>query len=96
MIKTNKAALIQSVKDIEYIMNWEAGEKKKNQQVSLFVDLTPEQETLRSLIKQKDKIAVDELSLLAKMTMSQTTSLLLEMEFSGVVKSLPGKIYKLL
>lgn len=95
LIKTNKAALIQSVNDIEYIMNWQAEEKIKNKQVSLFVELTPEQQVLSNLLNQKEKIAIDELSLLAKMPMSQTTALLLEMEFSGVVKSLPGKMYKL-
>lgn len=96
LIKTNKAALIQSAKDIEYIMNWEVTETKQNQQASLFVDLTPEQERLRALLNQKEKTTIDELSLLAKMPMSQTTSLLLEMEFGGIVKSLPGKMYKLL
>lgn len=95
LIKTNKAALIQSVKDIEYIMNWQAEEKKPNKQASLFVELTPEQQVLSKLLNQKEKMAIDEISLLAKMPMSQTTSLLLDMEFSGIVKSLPGKMYKL-
>ncbi|MDF1673812.1 MAG: DNA-processing protein DprA [Vicingaceae bacterium] len=95
LIKTNKAALIQSVKDIEYIMNWKVEEKPQNKQASLFVELTPEQQVLRNLLSQKEKMAIDEISLVAKMPMSQTTTLLLEMEFSGLVKSLPGKMYKL-
>lgn len=95
LIKTNKAALIQSSKDIEYIMNWQAEDKTQNKQASLFVELTPEQQVLSNLLNQKEKITIDELSLLAKMPMSQTTALLLDMEFSGVVKSLPGKMYKL-
>ena len=95
LIKTNKAALIQSVKDIEYIMNWQPEEKVQNKQASLFVELTPEQQVLSNLLNQKEKMAIDEISLLAKMPMSQTTALLLDMEFSGVVKSLPGKMYKL-
>lgn len=96
LIKINKAALIQSVKDIEYIMNWQPEEKPKAQQTNLFVELTDEQKTLVNIIKQKGKVAIDELSLLAKTPMSKTTSILLELEFDGVVKSLPGKLYKLI
>lgn len=95
LIKTNKAALIQSVKDIEYIMNWQAEVKPKNQQTKLFKDISLDQQALINVLKQKEKIAIDELSLLAKMPMSQTTSILLDLEFEGHVKSLPGKMYKL-
>lgn len=96
LIKTNKAALIQSVKDIEYIMNWQAEEKPKILQTNLFVELSEEQKQLIAILQQKGKVSVDEISLLAKKPMSKTTSLLLELEFEGIVKSLPGKVYKLI
>ena len=54
-----------------------------------------EQKILTTILSKQDKVGIDELSLLAKMPMSQTTSLLLNLEFDGVVKSLPGKLYKL-
>ena len=95
LIKTNKAALIQSVKDIEYIMGWEADKIVKPNQTQLFVELTPEQKTITKILAKYDKIAIDELSLQAKLPMSKTTSMLLELEFDGVVKSLPGKLYKM-
>lgn len=96
LIKTNKAALIQSVKDIEYIMNWQAEEKATPKQTNLFVELTDEQKILVNTLKQKEKMAIDEIALVAKMPMSKTTSLLLDLEFEGVVKSFPGKVYKVL
>jgi DNA processing protein len=95
LIKSHKAALIQSVKDIEYIMGWEAETKAKQQQTKLFVNLTPEQKVVTGILSQNEKVAIDDLSLQAKLPMSKTASLLLELEFSGVVKSLPGKLYKL-
>lgn len=95
IIKNHKAALIQSVKDIEYIMGWEAEKKIKPVQRQLFVELTPEQKLIADIISKKDKIGIDELSLQAKFPMSKTTAMLLEMEFEGVVKTLPGKLYKL-
>ncbi len=95
LIKTNKAALIQSVKDLEYIMGWETKKKVKPTQQQLFVELTPEQKTIADIISKQGKIGVDELSLQAKLPMSKITTELLNMEFSGVVKTLPGKQYKL-
>ncbi len=95
LIKTNKAALIQSAKDIEYIMGWETKKKAKVTQQQLFVELTQEQKTIASIISKQGKIGVDELSLQAKLPMSKVTTELLDMEFSGVVKTLPGKVYSL-
>jgi DNA processing protein len=95
LIKINKAALIQSVKDIEYIMGWTADKNAKPKQTQLFVELTDEQKILTTILTQKEKVGIDELTLLAKFPMSKTTALLLDLEFSGVVKSLPGKLYRL-
>lgn len=95
LIKNHKAALIQSVKDIEYVMGWEMNKKAKPQQQQLFVELTEEEKIITNLLAQQDKTPIDNLSLQAKMPMSKTASLLLNLEFSGVVKSLPGKMYKL-
>jgi len=96
IIKQNKAALIQSAEDVIYIMGWEQA-KKKNAQVQrqLFVDLKPEEEVLVNVLKEKDTVNVDEICHLAKMPMSKVSSLLLTLEFSGIVRSLPGKMYRL-
>lgn len=96
LIKTNKAALIQSVKDIEYIMGWEPlAQENQSTQTKLFVPLTSDQKRITDMMLNKDKMTIDDISLNVKMPMSLTASLLLELEFSGVVKSYPGKLYKL-
>lgn len=95
LIKQNKAHLIQSVKDLEYIMGWKAEDTAIPNQTRLFVDLTPEEKGLVDLLSKQEKIGIDDLALLAKLPMSKTASLLLEMEFKNVVKALPGKMYKL-
>lgn len=97
LIKTNKAALIESAKDIEYILGWEKTTKKRSnasQQKQLFVDLNTEEQQLVDAFNGEESIAVDELCLKASMPMSKTTSLLLNLEFKGVVRSLPGKMYQ--
>jgi DNA processing protein len=67
----------------------------KNIQKQLFVDLNPDEEVIVSVLKEKGKISIDELSILSKMPMSKTATLLLTLEFSGLVRSLPGKVYQL-
>jgi DNA processing protein len=96
LIKQNKAALIQSAADLIYIMGWEKTENKKTiQQRQLFIELKPEEETLVNVLKEKEQINIDDICLISKMPMSKVSSLLLSLEFSGMVKSLPGKIYRL-
>jgi len=95
LIKQNKAALIQSAADVIYIMGWEQQTKKAPVQKQLFVELKPEEEILVNVIKGKDSMNVDDICLFAKMPMSKVSSLLLTLEFSGIVRSLPGKRYRL-
>lgn len=95
LIKINKAALIQSVKDIEYIMGWQVDKKKQPNQTQLFIELTEEQKVITNILAQKEKIGIDDLALLVKLPMSKTVAILLDLEFSGIVKSLPGKLYRL-
>jgi DNA processing protein len=95
LIKQNKAALIQSAADIIYIMGWEQKVKNAPIQKQLFVELKPEEEILVNLLKEKESVNVDDICLFAKMPMSKVSSLLLTLEFSGIVKSLPGKRYRL-
>jgi len=40
------------------------------------------------------ELLIDELALKSNFTMSKTASLLLELEFKNVIKSLPGKLYR--
>ncbi|MGQ0828690.1 MAG: DNA-processing protein DprA [Bacteroidota bacterium] len=96
LIKQNKAALIQSAADVIYIMGWEQTKNVKGpQQKQLFVELRPEEELLVNVLKEKEAINIDDLCLVSKMPMSKVSSLLLTLEFSGIVRSLPGKMYRL-
>jgi DNA processing protein len=91
LIKSNRAALIESVEDIEYIMGWDAN--KQNVQKKLFVELTPEEEKIMQLFHEKGELNIDEICRTSGYTMSRVSALLLNMEFSGWVKCLPGKVF---
>lgn len=97
LIKQNKAILIESADDLIQCMNWGNTDKGSHSpiQTSLFSELSEEEESaLAALNKYPDGLSANELAMLTSRPFSQVSSLLLGMEFKGVVKSLPGNIYK--
>jgi DNA processing protein len=94
LIKGHKAALLESVKDLEYVMGWTLPEKAKPIQKKIFVDLNPEEEAVLSLLREKGKTQIDELSLTLQSPVSSAMVHLLNLELNGLVRSLPGKFYE--
>ncbi|HPS16418.1 MAG TPA: DNA-processing protein DprA [Bacteroidales bacterium] len=96
-IKTNRAALIQSAKDLVYIMGWEEKKEKKNQNIQkqLFVELSNEEKLIVDFLNTSESVSVDMLSLKLNLPASKTAAVLLNLEFMGVIRCLPGKIYQL-
>lgn len=95
LIKTNKANLFSSVKDLEYIMNWTI-EENIEKEFTDYSSLTEEEQRVVQILKDKKRpMMIDELSFLSSMNPSKLASLLLNLEFSNIVKSLPGKMYSL-
>lgn len=96
LIKSNKAHLLMSVKDVEYIMGWDAAKpQKKKAAMSLAGYEENEQTVLKIMIDKKANVLIDELSWKANLSVSQLAGVLLGLEFKGVVKSMPGKQYSL-
>lgn len=97
LIRNNKAALIESAEDIKYLMGWD--EKKqnvnKNIQQSLSLNLNDEEKIIVDLLELNGEISIDYLSLNANMPHSKIASILLNLEFQGIVKALPGKRFTL-
>ncbi len=93
LIKQHKAALIESAADIAYIMRWEESEEIKNVQAQLFINLSPTEEAIVDQLKQKSQCTIDQLHYATQIPQSKLSSILLNLEFQGVVKSLPGKKY---
>ena len=96
LIISHKAALIESVEDLEYIMGWEAKEQKSTGvQKELFIDLEENEKKVVDLLSKHKDLTLDQISLKLNSPVSQVSSQLLGLEFKGLVKSLPGKLYKL-
>lgn len=94
LIKINKAHLLQSAADLEYILGWESlNSVAKPIQTALFADLSIEEQNLLDIIRKENKIDIDSLSALCNKPVSKLNSILLNMEFKGVIRNLPGKIF---
>ncbi|MDR1171611.1 MAG: DNA-processing protein DprA [Bacteroidales bacterium] len=93
LIKTNKANLLQSVADIEYLMGWDNGQKTPVQR-ELFPVISAEEETVLRALKESGECPIDTLGIALQMPVSKVSTLLLSLELNGLVHSLPGKVYK--
>lgn len=96
LIKHNKASLVTSVKDLEYLLNWSREDRPQGIQQSLPLDLPDEEEQLLRLIqKEDDGIELAKLGQLSKKRVSRLLQLLMSLELKGLVISLPGQRYSL-
>jgi DNA processing protein len=96
LIKTNRAALIETVGDLEYLMGWQKDGKSFDAvQKDLFVELTSEELLLTGFLQKENNLTIDQLSLYSNMPVSKASGILLNLEFKGMVKCLPGKVYQL-
>ncbi|MBU8891374.1 MAG: DNA-processing protein DprA [Bacteroidales bacterium] len=97
LIKTNKAAMLTSIEDLEYLLGWEPGKKDKEAvQRDLFVNLNNDEKIIAEILKNHTELPIDSICLKCNMPTSKVSPILLNLEFMGVVKTLPGKAYKLI
>jgi DNA processing protein len=95
LIKKNMAALVENADDLAWFLGWEMkNTPDKTVQKELFLSLGDEEQLLLDILKEQKELPLDELSVLAGMPVSKTSALLLNLEFAGMVKSLPGNIFR--
>ncbi len=96
LIKTNRAKLTESAADLATALGWDETGQQRGRQAQLFLDLQPAESTIIDIIRQYPEIPIDELSAAAHRAPGELASLLLGLEFKGVIRTLPGKRYVLL
>lgn len=95
LIRDNKAALIQDASDLAKLMGWEnKKDKSKTLQPELFMELSPDEEKIAGIMRVNGEMGIDEIAIRSELNMTMTASALLNLEFKGMVRVLPGKIYK--
>lgn len=95
LVKNNKAAILSSAADLSWYLNWDKPIIPQIIQTQIPFDLSPNEELLINLIKRKTD-SLDSLSVEADLPISKASALLLDLEFRGIIKTLPGKRYQIL
>lgn len=96
LIKENKAAMIEKLEDLEYLMNWERGLNSVSpKQKILFVSLNEEEEKIVEALKEEESLSRDSLALKLKWPVYKLSGILLKLEFEGIITVLPGNHYQI-
>ena len=95
LIKTNKATLITGAEDLFYLMGWNRAVKSSPIQQTLLLPLSAEEGVIYEYIKSKNKVGIDDMAFALQIDSSNLSLQLLEMEFKGLIRSLPGKYFEL-
>ena len=97
LIRNFKASIYTGFNDIVEALNWDLNHD--NQNITYHEKLEklegPAQSVVRIMLKNNGQMHVDELSWQSQIPLNQLASILLELEFDGIIKPLPGKEYQL-
>ncbi|GGM87445.1 DNA processing protein DprA [Dyadobacter beijingensis] len=104
LIRDNKAAIFTSVADLADAMGWAPGIPDVTAAATAAADLPPmsfegftqDEGQVLSLLKQSGAMQIDELAWQSGIHLNRLATLLLNLEFQGMVRSMPGKKYGLI
>jgi DNA processing protein len=92
IIKNNKAILLDETQSIISTLNWNT----KNLQTTIqFPDLSAQEKSIVDLLKEKDKIYIDEIAVKLGWDFNKILSTLFQLEIKGIIEQLPGNFYAL-
>ena len=95
LIKSNKAAMITSVKDLEYILGWTSKPSEKTEvQKQLFIEISDDEKRVYEYLQSSKKPLLDQIALETEFSIQKALMILLQLELKGMVMSHPGKIYQ--
>jgi DNA processing protein len=93
LIKSEKARLVESAADIAQVLRWDEMDRRPGVQAQLFRELDPEESKVVDVVRQFPEIQVDALAEATGKSPGILASVLLELEFKGILRTLPGKRY---
>ena len=96
LIKSHRAALIESVEDLAYVMRWDEIDAQKNIQRQMFNEFSEREKIIVNLLRESEELGVDSIAYKCGLANSELAGLLLNLEFKGVIRAVPGNRYVLL
>jgi DNA processing protein len=96
LVKENKAAIITHPDDVLTWLNWQVATTSKPQkaQSTLPLNLSSEELSVISLLRQHGKTGIDDIVFKLQMDQGTLSLMLLGLEMQGLIKALPGKNYE--
>ncbi|GHB65169.1 DNA-processing protein DprA [Persicitalea jodogahamensis] len=104
LIKNNKASLFLSVEELAKDLQWVVGKSEpkapskydKPEAELVFEGFTQDEGQVLAMLKKGGDMQIDEMSWQSGIHLGKLATLLLNLEFQGMVRSLPGKKYALI
>ena len=93
LIRTNRAHLMESVANLRYVMRWEE-QQGEERQTAMFRDYTDDEKLIMDCFGDKAIVNLDDLIVDTGLPTTKLAGLLLNLEFDGILLSLPGKRYQ--
>jgi DNA protecting protein DprA len=96
LIKNNKAVLITGAEELAAVMGWTCTARPTiSPQKDLFVELDERQQVIVQLLRNRDMVHIDELHQRSGLSQSVVAATMVQLELHNVVRSLPGRMYRL-
>lgn len=97
LIALNKASIYTCADDVVNLLNWEKpgknGSPKKTEKLDLS-SFQPEERKLMAALHLEKEVHIDDLAWKTGIGINQCASVLLSLEFQGMIKALPGKKFR--
>ena len=94
IIKTNKANLLTNVDDLRYIMRWNDDRKIQPKQMRMFREFNQEEQKVMDVFGDDNIVYLDKIITDTMLSPTKIASVLLSLEFDGILAALPGKRYQ--
>ncbi|MBQ6084587.1 MAG: DNA-processing protein DprA [Bacteroidales bacterium] len=94
LIKINKANLLTTAADIRYVMRWDVDNKVIPKQLRMFRDFSEDEQKVMDVFAGNNLVHLDDIIVGTDLSPSKIASVLLSLEFDGVLTALPGKRYQ--
>lgn len=94
LIRTNRAHLMENVDCLRYVMRWESNKPVVERQTSIFREFTEEEQKIIDCFGANSIVSLDDIIVKSELPTTKIASLLLNLEFDGILMAMPGKRYQ--
>ncbi len=95
LIRCNKASLVESFENIEYLLGWKPAAMSAPVQKVIFAEMTENEKKAYDSLRENGDMTLDQLALALEIPVYRLSTTLLQMELAGLITPCPGSIYRI-